>query len=134
MLLDLRLHFGERRLFSAAMTSPKGRGRGPQETDSGRGEDRADSAPPLPEEVKSAGVYGHYGNREPTSALSTCRLPREVHRGNQTSASRKLVRWSPRLGTAARRPHPEGTRKCTARGLASYSGRLRAPLPKWCLW
>lgn len=42
--------------------NPRGRERGRRRPGQGRGEDRADSAPRLREEVASTGVYGHHGD------------------------------------------------------------------------
>ncbi|XP_032165007.1 cilia- and flagella-associated protein 53 [Mustela erminea] len=62
MQLDLRLHFRLRRLISAILMNPRGRERGRWRHGEGRGEDCADSAPWLREEVGSTGVYGHHGD------------------------------------------------------------------------
>lgn len=62
MQLDLRLHFKLRRRISAILMNPRGRERGRWRHGEGRGEDCADSAPRLREEVGSTGVYGHHGD------------------------------------------------------------------------
>nr|XP_035934121.1 methyl-CpG-binding domain protein 1 isoform X15 [Halichoerus grypus] len=53
---------GGTRLRDTAVWLPRGRERGRRRPGQGRGEDRADSAPRLREEVASTGVYGHHGD------------------------------------------------------------------------
>ncbi|XP_039084801.1 methyl-CpG-binding domain protein 1 isoform X4 [Hyaena hyaena] len=53
---------GGTRLRDTAVWLPRGRERGCWRPGRGRGEDRADSAPRLREEVENTGVYGHHGD------------------------------------------------------------------------
>ncbi|XP_022351135.1 methyl-CpG-binding domain protein 1 isoform X10 [Enhydra lutris kenyoni] len=119
---------GGTRLRDTAVWLPRGRERGRWRHGEGRGEDCADSAPRLREEVGSTGVYGHHGDGTDFGPshlpLTLLGAPWQPDLCTAEAGPAGLRRWDT-AGDAA--PH----RKCTASDLASYRGRLRAPLPKW---